>query len=245
MGNWRASRRLGLAVLVAISLLGCKPTTGVPTVSTSPAALGTPTTALPTASTSATPPGTAGPSNVATGCPPDLPSILVDEQLHYRLCMPEGWRDLGFDRSAWIEAFGIEVTQLEIALRSGSIDHVAVSLGPDDDDIASLLIDSPEYEASDTLEDRRDAFLDGNVELGADLLSSEIVDLDGVRAARAALDLSDMEGSTRDGLLILYLVPIRSELLFIRFTTDAETAGEYEPIFDAMAGTLDLDVPAT
>lgn len=246
MGNKRSLLRLGLAVLIAISLVGCRPTTGVPPVSTSPAPRGTLTTALPTASTSATPRGTAGPSDLATGCPPDLPAILVDEQLRYRLCMPDEWRDLGFDRSAWIEAFGDEVTQLETAVRSGNLDHVAVPLSPaGNNDFASLVIDSPELDASDTLEERRDAFLDANVELGADLLSSEIVDLDGVRAARAALDVSNMEGSTRDGLLILYLVPMSSDLLFLRFTSDAETAGEYESIFDAMAETFEVEDAAT
>lgn len=101
-----------LAGLMAISLIGCTPTTEVPTVSTSPAPSGTLSTGPPTISNSLAPNGTAGPG-VASGCPHDLPSILVDEQLRYRLCMPEGWRDLGLDRSAWIEAFGAEGSQLE------------------------------------------------------------------------------------------------------------------------------------
>lgn len=123
------------------------------------------------------------------------------------------------DHSAGIEAFGDEVTQLEIAVRSGNHDHVALPLSPaGNDDFASLVIDSPELDASDTLEERRDAFLDANVEPGADLFLSEIVDLDGVRAARAALDVSNVEGSTRDGLVILYLVPMSSDLLVLRFT---------------------------
>ena len=244
---FRASRRepVVLAVLMAISLQGCMPTTEVPTVSTSPALSGTPTTRPPTVSTSLAPTGAAGQS-FGDACPPDLPSILVDEQLRYRLCMPDGWRDLGLDRSAWIEAFGVEVTELEVALRSGRIDHVVASLPPSEHlDFAPLVIDSSQFQASDSLEDRRDAFLDGNVELGAVLLSSEIVDLGGVRAARAILDVSDMEGVTRDGLRILYLVPITSELLFISFTATAESAREYEPIFDAIADSIDLGFPAT
>lgn len=110
---------------------------------------------------------------------------------------------------------------------------------------APLIIDSNELSASDTLEQRRDSFLDANVELGAKVLSSEIVQLDGIRAARAVLDISDMQGSKRDGLLILYLVPITSELLFIRFTTDAETAAQNEPIFDSIARSLEVEAHAT
>jgi hypothetical protein len=239
-----AAEAILLAVVIAIAIMGCTHTTEVPEGFTSAAPSGTPTAGPSTVTPSVAPAGTAGPSDVAGGCPTDLPSILVDQRVRYRLCMPEGWRDLGLDRSAWIEAFGTEGTPLEIALRGGTIDHVVASLPPADHlAFAPLVIDSQPFEASETLEDRRDTFLNASIELGAVLLSSDLVDLDGVRAARAALDVSAMEGSTRDGLLFLYLVPVRSELLFIRFTTEAESAREYEPIFDAIAGTLDLGVP--
>ena len=223
MGGGRTLRRHWLVAVVAAALLGCTP-----------------------ASSASPGPATPEPTEAAIRCPADLPVALVDEHSGYGLCMPAGWRDLGLDRAAWVEAFGDEISELEIALRGGTLDHVAVPLGPGDDpDLTQLIIDSQELGASDTLEDVRDIFLDGNVELGAVLLSSEIVELDGTRVARAALDIGHMEGSTRDGRLILYLVPTASSLVYIRFMTIAETADVNVPIFDAMAATLQLEEPAS
>jgi hypothetical protein len=221
MGGRRALRRHWLVAVVAAALLGCTPTS-----SASPE------------------PVTPEPTEVAISCPHDLPVALVDGRLGYGLCMPAGWRDLGFNHAAWVEAFG-DASELEGAFLSGNVDHVAVPLGPgDDDNVSHLSIDSSELGASDTLEDRRDAFVDGNVELGAKLLSSAIVELDGTRAARAALDFSEMQGSTSDGRLILYLVPTTSVLLSLQFTTDGKSLDEHEPVFDAMAATLQLQEPA-
>ncbi|MBI2781742.1 MAG: hypothetical protein HYX55_08110 [Chloroflexi bacterium] len=229
--------------MLATALLGCNPTTVGPVLPTSLAQRDTSTIA-PTGTAAATSsPDPAGSGNATARCAPDLPSILVDKQLHYRLCMPQGWHDLGLDHAAWIDTFGSEATELEAFVRSGRLDHVVAAPGPAR--YAPLIIDSNELSASDTLEQRRDSFLDANVELGAKVLSSEIVQLDGIRAARAVLDISDMQGSKRDGLLILYLVPITSELLFIRFTTDAETAAQNEPIFDSIARSLEVEAHAT
>jgi len=220
MGGRRALRRIWLVAVAAAALLGCTP------------------------GSSASPePASPEPTEVAIICPAALPVALTDERLGYGLCMPADWRELGFDHAAWTLAFGDEA-DLEGAFLSGNIDHVAVPLGRGDEDPAYLTIDGSELGPSDTLEERRDDFLDGNVELGAKLLSSGIVELDGIRAARAVLDFSGMQGSTGDGRLILYLVPMTSELLFLQFATDGQALDEHEPIFDAMAATFQLGEPA-
>jgi hypothetical protein len=55
------------------------------------------------------------------------------------------------------------------------------------------------------------------------------------------LDPGAVEGSTREPRLLLYLVPATSDLLFIRFATQASTAAAFEPIFDAMAATIQFE----
>jgi hypothetical protein len=224
MGDRRASRRLGLAVAVAISLFGSTPTTGLPTTPASP-----------------TPGDTAGPTDVGSGCPKDLPAALVDEALGYRLCMPESWRDLRLNDPAWDQVLGGKFLEMQRAVGGGRIDHFAVPLDPATDDVdAILVIHSQEVEAAETLEDIRDQFVDSHVEIGGELVSSEIVEVGGTRAARVVFDLSNVDAATRDGQLIAYLLKIEPSAVYFEFTSDIALADEYEPIFDAMAETIEI-----
>jgi hypothetical protein len=225
MRDRRASRRLGLAVVVAISLFAC-----------------TPTTELPTASASPSPLGTAGPTDVGSDCPGDLPSALVDERLGYRTCMPRAWRDLQPNDPAWDEVLGGKFLEMQRAVGGGLIDHFAVPLDPAADDVdAILVIHSQEVEASETLEVVRDRFVDSHVEIGGELLSSEIVEVGGTRAARVVFDDSNVDAATRDGQLIAFILKIESSAVYFEFTSDIALADEYGPIFDAMAETIEVE----
>ena len=178
----------------------------------------------------------------ASGCTPDLPQRLTDEDAGLSLCLPAHWREImADDEDAWEAIYEGEESDAERWIKDGSMQHFAVPFSPPDDDgqvhLAIYIRDVTPFTTLEVAQfEYRSLLADDEAILG-----TEVVEL---TTATAALIVSERpRPSDGDVVVDRYLNWIFVEggqTYYVLMASSDIHADQYRDLFEAMAETVRL-----